>query len=1237
MNDHATTLAAPAVRRTLPGALALSLLLLAGRPAAAAIVGGCVDDVSGDNNVCTANDVTFVVVGLGVQQDGCVGTNDNNSIFLRGILRNTTAQTRYDIGMYIATDGDPNGDGAETGTCTREILTPPGTTGVTTCPALNLLGGSGPYLNTDGDACSDLFAVGNSGCDQNSDGQWDDSVFDFTDTVTFPCRDVNGDGFVNLPTCSTWGNNDNQVGGASCDGAAEAVPGTKSKCRCEDVNTTIPVAQLSLACSCTPGSVRPGQSTACTVTYSNALDCTPDLATEERFRCGTSSFIRFKTDYNETIGAIFSTPSPVTPAVSGSGSVDSSISPVPSVADPVVWRPRNQITGGSLGIVGDNQSGTLSFQYLVDAGTANGTYTIATTDTYWSNVSDFSPEVQQTSLSAACSITVSDTATWVAVSKLEARERGGQVVVEWETAAEVGTLGFAVERWDAAAGAFVPVREGLVPAVGQAPGGRYRLADPGAPARPADGVLTYRVVEVDRQGRRQVWGPFRTEVAPARERGAGLREGFASEGKAPSERVIASAARRKLRAVTAGVAAAGGPASAAKIEVAAGGMVRVRAAQLASGLNEPVSKVASDLKLGRYRLHNRGAEVAWEAAPDGDGLVFHGEAIASPFAARNVYWLERGSGARVGSVAGAAAAAAVGTAAFAETLHLEEDTFPGVFAAASPRDDYWFWRSLVAGFPGMDAAALDVAVPSPAGGTSALDVHLHLFGAARFQVKVNGSSLGEHFLSGSGPAAASFALPAGLLEDGANRVEVTALEGFFYLDSFDLAYPRLYRARAGALAFRGDGNDPVTIGGFPSAAVALYDLADRRAPRRVTGVVAEPAGDGTYRLSFRPADAARPYLAVAAGGLLPPAAVRPDAASDLRGGGNGAAYLVLASPELRAGADRLATHRARQSLSTLVVDLEDVMDEFNHGVPDPEAVRRFLAHAVDAWREAPRYVVLTGKGSYDYRDLWGLGLPGVPASMVATPDGLVAADGSFADFDDDGLPELAVGRIPALDAAELAAYVDKVIAYESAAAGAWSRRATLVADDADHGGDFAATSDLLAGPLTAAGLALNRVYLPSPAGGADVENARALLTAALNEGRGLVNFVGHGGLDRLTSEGLLTIADLSALGNGARQPVFTALTCNIGLFAFPGFSSIGEELVMLPSGGAVALFAPAGLSFNGEAAQLGRHLLGRLASSGGLLGDRTLGGLAAYAAAGGDRVAVRSYNLLGDPGLRVKP
>jgi hypothetical protein len=100
--------------------------------------------------------------------------------------------------------------------------------------------------------------------------------------------------------------------------------------------------------------------------------------------------------------------------------------------------------------------------------------------------------------------------------------------------------------------------------------------------------------------------------------------------------------------------------------------------------------------------------------------------------------------------------------------------------------------------------------------------------------------------------------------------------------------------------------------------------------------------------------------------------------------------------------------------------------------------------------------------------------------------------------------------------------------------------------------------------------------------------------------------------------------------------VLTALTCIVGLHAFPTVTSLGEELVMRESGGTAAVIAPTWLSGNTQATELGKRLEAALAASGsGRLGDRYRAALTAFAAAAGSRDLLRTYSILGDPALEL--
>ncbi|HSG40851.1 MAG TPA: C25 family cysteine peptidase, partial [Thermoanaerobaculia bacterium] len=339
-------------------------------------------------------------------------------------------------------------------------------------------------------------------------------------------------------------------------------------------------------------------------------------------------------------------------------------------------------------------------------------------------------------------------------------------------------------------------------------------------------------------------------------------------------------------------------------------------------------------------------------------------------------------------------------------------------------------------------------------------------------------------------------------------------------------------------------------------------------------------------------------------------------------------YLVIAPPSLWTAAERLAALRRDQGLLAETAYLDQIADEFGDGVLTPHAIRGFLAFAWESWDVKPRYVVLAGEGTLDYKNLLGYGDNLVPPLMVRAEGGLFPSDNRLGDVDGDGLPEMAVGRIPVLSTAELNAYIDKIAAYEAEPPAAWAGSALFLADAQDRGADFAAESERIASQLPA-GYSVDRIYLSSM----PLASARGLLTAALHRGVSLINYVGHGGLDRLAGAGLLTSADVPGLANGARLPVVTAMTCTVNRFAVPGVPALGELLTKAPAGGAAAVWGPSGLSSSGQARLLAErfHRPGNEAR----LGDRILRAVREFRELGGDPALPVLYDLMGDPALRM--
>ena len=842
---------------------------------------------------------------------------------------------------------------------------------------------------------------------------------------------------------------------------------------------------------------------------------------------------------------------------------------------------------------------------------------------------------------------------------------GGGVLLEWKTASEAGTTGFYVQRWDAAARRWTRASRSLL-AGSQAPqGGVYRFVDEGVSAADRDGPLLYRLEEVEAAGgRHRTYGPFAAAVdwsRPDPRQGSAAYERAArpAPGRgdaAPPDRLPA----REDEALAAGAKAAAAR-DGVRLAVRQTGLYYLRAADVQAWLDLPADKVGKQIAKGKLALTRGDQPVAWypdlaaaattaagakAKQPEKDtaqGLFFYGEAPGPDdlYTDAGIYRLKKDEdGLLMQTVAAAAPAPASVVGSFPESLHAERNAFAATVLPLAPESDYWFWDFLQGSDPTYGHRAYTLDAPGFAGaGGGALAVSLQGATASgvadehRLQVALNGTPLGETRWTGITAQRATFTVPPGLLRETGNQVDLTAQTGdgapysIFYLDSFDLSYAGALRAAGDALAFTPGGSPRVTVAGFSGPDVRLLDVQDPLRPRWITGAAVAPDGGAGFQASFAP-PAQGKYFAAGPAALAAPAAVRPWSPPGLRSAGNRAQYLVIAPAGLHAAAERLADLRRAQGLEAMVVDLDAVMDEFNAGVPNPHAIRDFLAYARTGWSLAPRYVALAGAGTLDYRNLLGFGDSLVPPLIIQSDGGLYPSDNLLGDVDGDGLPEMAVGRIPVLSAAELDAYTAKLAAYEGAAAADWTGAAVMAADAPDRGADFTADSNQVAAQLSPL-YAVSHVDLGAMA----LADARAQLLGAINQGTAFVNYMGHGALDRLSSGGLMTSADVPGLTNGGRLPVVTAMTCAINRFAVPGFPSLGELLAKSPGGGAAAVWGPAGLSASGEARLLAERFYH---SADDRLGDRVLRAIAEYQALGGAMTLPPVYDLLGDPALRLK-
>jgi len=173
------------------------------------VEGPCVVDVLGSSLTCTANDISLAYIDNIDITDPCEFPGDTIT-FTADFYVQTTATSNYDVGLWFAIDGDPNGDGAYTGDCSiSSIPYSPDP------PFIDLEG------LTDGiqDTCGDITKGA------HSNGLVYNPIA-VPIELTVVCRDDDGDGKMDLPYVATWDNNSNTL----CTSPLDTVPGTGSKC-----------------------------------------------------------------------------------------------------------------------------------------------------------------------------------------------------------------------------------------------------------------------------------------------------------------------------------------------------------------------------------------------------------------------------------------------------------------------------------------------------------------------------------------------------------------------------------------------------------------------------------------------------------------------------------------------------------------------------------------------------------------------------------------------------------------------------------------------------------------------------------------------------------------------------------------------------------------------------------------------------------------------------------------------
>ncbi len=401
---------------------------------------------------------------------------------------------------------------------------------------------------------------------------------------------------------------------------------------------------------------------------------------------------------------------------------------------------------------------------------------------------------------------------------------------------------------------------------------------------------------------------------------------------------------------------------------------------------------------------------------------------------------------------------------------------------------------------------------------------------------------------------------------------------------------------------------------------------------------------------FAITSAADDFIAISDSEMLKPYKYQKDNFAGLASPSNSGEYLIITnSDHLPKGNNNahvplqdLQSYRANTNhVSTQLIDVANIYDEFHYGSPSMIAVKNFLTYAYNNWQDPPKYVLLVGvthEGTDDSQEYYPNDQ--VPAPYIqAYLEGNVAADTWYAmlDSNNDMVPDLILGRLATTTVSDDASYLAKLKQFEAdpATPGDWKDRALFIG----AGGTFDTDIDnILQQSLPERVSVLRESTVPT----SPYHGTSETLFDYANAGLGLIGYFGHGGAaiwdDPLNDTGtpVLANAQVSGFTNNAHYPFVMSMTCFTATY---DGTSVGilNSMQNIASAGSIAALGTTSFGWESNDARLADAVVPRVYDSiGGSIAERIVDAKMDFLAEGlpGDLIPptlVYCYHFLGDP------
>ena len=630
-------------------------------------------------------------------------------------------------------------------------------------------------------------------------------------------------------------------------------------------------------------------------------------------------------------------------------------------------------------------------------------------------------------------------------------------------------------------------------------------------------------------------------------------------------------------------------------------------------------------------LHYR--EMAVPSYWQNETLIFYGQAPTSLYTNQRPYLLtiSTTSGPQIAhqAVSPTTISGEPRPSIITKTQHLEENLTYISTTATKDYPDTWYWQTIHV----QQDFTLSFELPDIERGGSRLQIHL--FGTTEdaslpddhdLDLIINDQKLTTLTWDGVTHYTADLPLPPNTLQVGANSITLdnkpagAAFVDIMQLDWIELDYPAPAQAEPNGRLMFTTTTAELTLTGFSENSL-IFDITDPIAPRILTEWEEK---DGHITFDYLPN---RQLIAIDPTSLAHPTRISAVDETPLLAQTNQADLIIITSPLLAPALQPLIVAREAQGLSVVLATTEEIYTHFGYGEKTPASIQSFLRYASNEWASpSPRYILLVGTSVYDYREYLDTYPHQVPSPLVpVVHSGETVSDARLVDLNDDFTPDLAIGRWPVDNLADVNSLVARTIAYEQGDA---SSETLFTADGSSP--EFAQLLDGI----------IERTDTPVADAQKLYGSSFSEVASAWNQGTWLVTYLGHGSINLWGKDEVFTRDAVSQLTEGEyAPPIVLQFTCLTGYFAHPTQRSI-SELMLTHESGPVLLVGATSLTFSSDQEKFAEQLLIALQNSEQhRMGDALQSAKQSLdVSANGTREVSDTFGLLGDPSaLIIRP